>query len=133
MTLKEICKFITAHSSLVLGDTLVYGHREAEDKRRCAVVAERNVGESDFYLPDKITKSVSITTRSESYDEASTDADAIHSILHGYVGWDLPVINSGIRYHVQVIMAVGLPVYIGQDESGMHEIICNYDFKIQQI
>jgi hypothetical protein len=133
MILKEICEFIENHTSFILGTDLIYGHRETETQRHCVLVAERNVGEADFYLPDKATKIITVVTRSESYDEASNDSDIVFRALHGSSGWDLPVINSGILYHAQIIQSVGLSVYLGQDESGLHEFSCNYEFKIQQI
>jgi len=132
MTLREICQWIETHSSFVIGTTLVYGHRLNESQRRCVLASERTTGNADFYLPDKIDKIVTFVARSDSYEEASLDMDDLFTLLHGSVAWDLPVLSSGNAYHMCLIQSIGLPVYLGQDESGLHEFSCSFEFKIQR-
>lgn len=133
MTLREICQWIEDNSAFVIGDTLVYGHRLTEDNDRCVVASERTTGEADFYLPDKINKIVTFVARSQSYEEASLDMDAIWTLLHGKVGHDLPMVSSGKLYRACIIQSIGLPVYLGQDERGLHEFSCSFEFKIQSL
>ena len=133
MIQKEICKFIESKTSFTLGpdSNLIYGHRETDATERCVLIAERSSGEADFYLPDKVNKIITVLARSESYSEASEDSDTIHNLLHGSVGWVLPIVNGGTEYFVQLMQSVGLPVYLGPDESGVHEFSCSYELKTQ--
>lgn len=132
MTLREICQWIETHSAFVIGTTLIYGHRIAESPDHCVLASERTTGEADFYLPDKINKIVTFVARSKSYEEASLDMDDLFILLHGSVAWDLPVLSSGNAYHICLIQSLGLPVYLGLDERGLHEFSCSFEFKIQR-
>jgi len=140
MILREICQWVEDHSKdpvtfipqFEIGTNLIYGHRLTESPVRCVLASETSVGESDFYLVDKVSKIVTFVARSNSYEEASQDIDDIFTLLHGSVGWDLPILSSGNAYHIQLIQSIGLPVYLGQDESDLYEFSCSFEFKIQR-
>jgi hypothetical protein len=130
--LKEICQWIEMHSAFVIGTTLVYGHRLTDHPDRCVLVSERTQGGASFYLPDKMDKIVTLVSRSGDYDEARQDIEDLFVLLHGTVGWDLPVMESGNAYHIALVQSIGLPVFLGQDERNLFEFSCNFEFKIQR-
>ncbi|MFA5379583.1 MAG: minor capsid protein [Dehalococcoidia bacterium] len=132
MMLKEICQWIENHSSFVIGSTLIYGYRLTETPDHCILASERTSGNADFYLPDKIDKIITFVARSASYGEASQDMDDLFTLLHGSVGWDLPVMESGNAYHACIMQSLGVPVYLGEDERKLHEFSVNVEFKIQR-
>ena len=133
MILESICQWIENNSSLIIGNTLIYGHRMEKTADRCILASEVSPGASDFYLPDRADKIVTFVSRSESYQEANRDLQDLFDLIHGSSGWNLPAIESGILYHACVMQSVGLPTYLGQDERNLHEFSCAFEFKIQKI
>lgn len=129
--LNEIAQHIEDNTALELGSTLQVGFRPATAPDRCVVLLERTPGKADFYLADRIDYHLQVIARSPDLQEARSDAWAVHALLHGKAGIDLPQVNSGPRYHASTIEANQAPGWIGQDERGRHEYSVNFTFKIQ--
>lgn len=134
--LKAITQFIANKAVLIVGTTLLSGHRPLDAPDNCSVVLETGGGETYFSLTDRVDKHIQILTRGTTYFTARDAAWVIYKALitnftYGSANWDLPVVIAGTKYTAMVIEAVSDPTYIGQDEKGRYEFSHNYVFKIK--
>jgi hypothetical protein len=123
--LKEICQWIEANSTFVLGTTLQCGHRTPSAPDRCVVVQETGGGDTNFDQPDMEWIQVQVVTRGETYFNARDDARTIHALLHGAAGITIGTAPA-TQYIIGAITAVNPPQYIGQDDTRRFEFSTNY-------
>jgi len=136
--IKEVAKFIEERTAaltfpLVIGTTLSVGRRTQDDLDRCAVVLTSSGGSTYFDLKDRADLLVQVIHRGKKQMQTYDDARELYGVLHGYAGWDLPVITLGVtpEYVAMTIEALATPQYIGTDEKRRHEFSCNFIFRIR--
>jgi hypothetical protein len=102
----------------------------AEVSARVCVILERTPAVVDGQLPDYLEKPFQVWNRNKTYFSAREDAQQIYECLHGFTGWDLPVIVSGYAYHAWIIDAIADPApLMNPNEQKLFEFSTNYVFK----
>lgn len=141
--LKEFAEFIEDRTSFVVGTTLQVGFQPQDAPNRCNAILESVGGESFFDLPgraDVVFQILSRSTRGKLANifDARDDAWEIYNALVGNTagiiksaGWTFPVVDKA--YVADVIEAVAIPAYIGQDEQGRFEYSTNYLVKLREV
>jgi hypothetical protein len=129
---KELTTYIKSllGTSWVIGTNIFAGFVPSTVDADCLIVIESG-GTADFYLPDRMEKTVQILSRAEDYHDAMANAMAAYNALHGMAGAALPVLVAGEAYFVNTIAAIASPQSLGQDENGLFNISTNFVFKLQ--
>jgi len=140
MILEDIARFILGHSGLVwtFGVDFFAGYLPIKDMNddpvgaRVMVILERTPGPVIGDLPDRVDKAIQIWNRSDTYEEASLDAQEIFDILHGASGRHLPAGSSPKAYYAMTIDAIADPAPIAAPKArGLFEFSTNYIFRIE--
>ena len=130
---QEICNLIATLTGLVKGADLQVGHRVPTAPDRCTLASEAGGGESNFYIPDSMNLNIQLVMRAATYMAARDDAWAVFQRLHGTAGWNMPNwTGTGPDYLAEVIEAMAVPQYIGQDGKGRFEFSTNYIFRVRE-
>lgn len=131
--LKKIATLISTLTGWTIGTNLQVGFRTQGAPERCRLVSEIGGGESNYYIPDSMNLSIQIVTRGKSYGAARDDAWHGFWALQGTAGWNMPGLESGDPDHIaEVVEALAVPQYIGQDANGLFEFSTNYIFKVRE-
>jgi len=131
--IKEITQFVANKLTLTIGTDIYTGHRPLDSNDNCHCVMIRTPGESFHELPKFYNISVQILTRNAVYMDCHNAAWAIYEVLQGYNRENLPVVESGPAYEIFTITAIGVPAYIGQDDTLRFEYSANYIFRMNKI
>jgi len=130
--IREIATLISTLTGWTIGDDLQVGHRAQDAPERCRLVSEAGGGESNYYIPDSMNVNIQIITRAKTYMTARDDAWDAFYVLQGTAGWNMPAIGSGPDYLAEVIEAMAIPQYIGQDSNGLFEFSVNFIFRVRE-
>lgn len=94
---------------------------------RCMAIARYGAAEADSKLPyDEVN--IQIRCRGSAVDarQAEADAQAVYDALHGLDSRPL----AGGAWLALALGIQGGPIYIGRDQSGRHEYVCNFRMEI---
>jgi hypothetical protein len=102
----------------------------AEVSARVCVILERTPAVVNGQLPDYVEKAIQVWNRNTTYFSAREDAFQIFECLHGFTGWDMPLIIAGKQYHSWIIDAIGEPApLMNPNDTKLFEFSTNYVFK----
>jgi len=131
--LKEFAEFLEDETSLTVGTDLFAGFTPQSAPERTAIATIKDTG-GPARMPSRRTapeidafeKHFQIFVRAGDYHAARDLASQIHDAVHGIAGEDLPVVTSGVQWHIDSAEAVTTPQDLGQDEKLRHNFSTNF-------
>lgn len=130
--IRELTQYIANNlPTLVIGTNLFAGFSESDAPESAVVVSELVPGLADALLTDKVQKLIRVMTRDKDYWVARDNATAVYEMLNGLMQVELPIVDSGLEYCVNLVC--NTPFYIGRDDKGSHRFSLNIEVTAQEV
>jgi hypothetical protein len=130
--IKQIGQYVENSTEHTIGTDLFIGYKPETAPDDCVAVLETGGGKPDFYHSDYAEKLIQVMARGSTYFTARGIAVGIFDALHAKKGITLPSVDDK-SYYVNVIEAIQVPQYLGQDEKGRFLFSTNFIFRIQDV
>ena len=118
--IKELCNYIAANTSYVVGTTLFAVSVDSDEIDVCVVIGEPAPCLANGILTDLRQIPLVAYSRAKTRFTARDNAYTVFDLLHGLMQVNLPAISGGDIYRCNIECRT--PYYIGLDESGRRHV-----------